>query len=336
MALYYEPKSIAPILQESARVQVPLLSQPSGLSQALPALGGVAEKGFQVAADREKRVRSLELAKRDYDNFLRLSPEEQSLPGNYEHGANAAMALGLPRPNQRPEMADPRLAANMQTGLDIPGAPIAPTKANMSGLQDAMKMKEARDARKLAAQERIDARKAAADTRKIETEKKDAIVSTGKRLPAPTVLNLNEGKNVSRLLPEVEQAISKNAGIFGPMEGRARGMNPYDKTAQTVESRLRTASQAFGRFMEGGVLRKEDEVKYAKMFPQLSDTVEVANNKLAIVRRQLAQKYNDDKTTMGKSGYDVSAFADLEVPASVFDDKKGSASSDEYLKSMGL
>mgnify|MGYP001600041401 CR=1 FL=1 len=100
MALYYEPKSIAPILQESARVQVPLLSQPSGLSQALPALGGLAEKGFQIAGDREKKRMSLELAKRDYDNFLRLSPEEQSLPGNYEHGANAAMALGLPRPIQ--------------------------------------------------------------------------------------------------------------------------------------------------------------------------------------------------------------------------------------------
>lgn len=143
-----------------------------------------------------------------------------------------------------------------------------------------------------------------------------------KQLPANTVLALNEGKNVARLLPEVEQAIMQNVNIFGPVKGRAGGVNPYDKQAQTVDARMRTASQAFGRFMEGGVLRKEDEEKYRKMFPQLKDTPDLAQNKLAMVRRQIAQKYEDDKNTLGNSGYDVSGFGSLDVPRSLFGSSK--------------
>lgn len=140
----------------------------------------------------------------------------------------------------------------------------------------------------------------------------------GRILPANAVLALNEGKAVARILPEVEQAIKENESMFGPVGGRLQGMNPYDEKAQTVDARMRTASQAFGRFMEGGVLRKEDEEKYRKMFPQLSDIPGVAKNKLSIVRRQLAQKYQDDKGALGGSGYDIAGFGDLEIPASLF------------------
>lgn len=149
----------------------------------------------------------------------------------------------------------------------------------------------------------------------------------GKMLPPATVLGLNEGKAVARILPEVEQAIKENESIFGPVEGRARGANPYDRNAQTIDARMRTASQAFGRFMEGGVLRKEDEDKYRRMFPQLSDEKQVAKNKLSIVRRQLAQKYQDDKSALGGSGYDISGFGDLEIPPSLFGEPAPSGNS---------
>lgn len=147
---------------------------------------------------------------------------------------------------------------------------------------------------------------------------------TAKMLPANTVLAFNEGKNVARLLPDVELALRGNEGIFGPIEGRMGQVNPYDEQAQTVDARMRTASQAFGRFMEGGVLRKEDEEKYRKMFPQLSDTPQVAKNKLAIVRRMLLQKYEDDRQTLGNSGYDTSGFEQLQIPPSIFEEQAGS------------
>lgn len=142
-----------------------------------------------------------------------------------------------------------------------------------------------------------------------------------KQLPPNNVINLNEGAAVSRLLPEVEDALKQSESIMGPLAGRKGSINPYDTKAQTVDARFRTASQAFGKFMEGGVLRKEDEDKYRKMFPQLTDTPDVAKNKLAIVRRQLAQKYNSDRAALGSSGYDVSGLESLSVPDSVFQGK---------------
>jgi hypothetical protein len=145
----------------------------------------------------------------------------------------------------------------------------------------------------------------------------------GRILPANTVMALNEGQAVARMLPDVEKAIMANAGIMGPISGRIKGANPYNTNAQTVDAQFRAASQSFGRFMEGGVLRKEDEEKYRKMFPQFSDKPDVAKNKLAIVRRLLASKYESDRTTMGKSGYDVSGLGTLEIPASLFDAPDG-------------
>jgi hypothetical protein len=144
------------------------------------------------------------------------------------------------------------------------------------------------------------------------------VASGGKMLPPASVLALNEGAAVARMLPEVSAALQEAESIMGPAAGRAGSANPYDTKAQTVDARFRTASQAFGKFMEGGVLRKEDEEKYRKMFPQLSDTPDVARNKLAIVQRMLGQKYESDKGALGGSGYDVSGFGNLQIPDSLF------------------
>lgn len=146
-----------------------------------------------------------------------------------------------------------------------------------------------------------------------------------KTLPPSSIFALNEGKTVARLLPDVEAAIQKNEGKFGPITGRVRSANPYDVDAQTFDARMRSASQSFGKFMESGVLRKEDEEKYRKMFPQASDDDQVKKNKLEIIKRQLAQKYEDDRKTLGRSGYDVSGFETLDIAPSIFNDSSGGA-----------
>ncbi len=122
---------------------------------------------------------------------------------------------------------------------------------------------------------------------------------------------MNEGAAVSRLLPEIGKTIEENQDLFGPVKGRVGGSNPYNTRAQTVDAKIRAASQAFGRFMEGGVLRKEDEEKYRKMFPGLSDKKDVAVGKLSVVSAQLNQKYASDKKALGESGYDVRGLQDL-------------------------
>lgn len=144
----------------------------------------------------------------------------------------------------------------------------------------------------------------------------------GKMLPPANVMAMNEGKTVSRMLPDVERAIASNQDLFGPIAGRIGAANPYDARSQKVQAQMKVASQAFGRFMEGGVLRKEDEIKYEKMFPQLGDTRDVANSKLDIVRRLLAQQYSSGRNALGASGYDVSGLGELAIPPSIFEGQK--------------
>lgn len=127
----------------------------------------------------------------------------------------------------------------------------------------------------------------------------------GTRLPADKVLNVQGGGAILGALPDLQQTIDSNEGLFGPVMGRVGSMNPYDEEAQTIDAQMRAQSQAFGRHMEGGVLRKEDEEKYRKMFPQLTDTPAVAKNKLQLVERMLAQKQSSDIQALKQSGYDT-------------------------------
>jgi hypothetical protein len=132
-----------------------------------------------------------------------------------------------------------------------------------------------------------------------------------KQLSPAEVRTMTEGASVSRMLPDIEKIINENPGSFGPFVGRVGEANPYAEKAQTLQAQIRAVSQAFGRFMEGGVLRKEDEEKYYKMFPQLRDKPNVAKNKLANVRDILSRQYEDKKNSLNESGYDVTGLIDL-------------------------
>ncbi len=168
----------------------------------------------------------------------------------------------------------------------------------------------------------LDIRETEAQARKLEREqaridkKQAAAITKQKRLSPVDIRKFNEGKVVPTQLLDIQDTIANNADIFGPVEGRFRSMNPYDTRAQTIEAQVRASSQSFGRYMEGGVLRKEDEEKYRKMFPNLSDTPDVATNKLAVVQRLLAARQKSDINALRDQGFDVTGLEfGGEVPA---------------------
>lgn len=152
------------------------------------------------------------------------------------------------------------------------------------------------------------------EKQKLKIEREKALNKGGKELSANMVKTLNEGNTIPSLLNGISTTIEKNKDLFGPAEGRARGKNPYDTRAQTVDAEMRASSQAFGRFMEGGVLRKEDEEKYRKMFPSVSDTPDVARAKLEVVDNLLRTKQESDLKAFKAQGYDLTG---LELPEKV-------------------
>jgi hypothetical protein len=81
-------------------------------------------------------------------------------------------------------------------------------------------------------------------------------------------------------LNSLNTSIDQFKDIMGPVGGRLRTLNPYDTDTQAFNSKMTAVAQIVGKAMEGGVLRKEDTIKYARMLPQISDTPEVAKRKI--------------------------------------------------------
>lgn len=140
---------------------------------------------------------------------------------------------------------------------------------------------------------------------KLEIDRDKNKNTNGKELSQNMIRTINEGNQIPAMLEDVRTAIKANQDIMGPIEGRRRALNPWDTESSTLDAQVRAVSQAFGRYMEGGVLRKEDEAKYRKMFPNSSDTPEVAANKLLIVERLLKQRQGSDIEAFKSQGYNL-------------------------------
>jgi len=125
--------------------------------------------------------------------------------------------------------------------------------------------------------------------------------------PAQTNL-ISEGKQLQLVLNPLYQTIKNNENAFGPVSGFFGSANPYNTNAQTIDAEMRRASQTIGKYMEGGVLRKEDEEKYRKMLPQLTDTPAVAKNKLDGVKDLLSGKIKSYINDYTSAGFDTSSF----------------------------
>jgi hypothetical protein len=137
----------------------------------------------------------------------------------------------------------------------------------------------------------------------------------GKPLSPSDIEKFGGGRDAFSQLDQLTQTVEKNRDIFGPVAGRISGNNPYDRKAQAVQSEINTARQVIGKFLEGGVLRKEDESKYEKILATLNDTDVSAMDKLTIVRKMIEDRQNANVSALKAQGYDVSGIDIGDIPA---------------------
>jgi hypothetical protein len=132
--------------------------------------------------------------------------------------------------------------------------------------------------------------------------------SGGKPLPSSDVLKLTEGDQMPGLMAGLESDIKENSDVMGPFVGRMGKLNPYDTKSQVFNSKMATAAQIVGKYMEGGVLRAEDVPKYRAMLPQITDTPEVAEAKRQQVQAMLERKKSGDVKGLIGAGYKAQSF----------------------------
>ena len=83
------------------------------------------------------------------------------------------------------------------------------------------------------------------------------------------------------------------------------GLGTEAKKKQAVIDRVK---QVIGKTLEGGVLRKEDEYKYEKILPTISDNPGVVLTKLGGLETAITLRKSRRMDALGDAGYDVSRF----------------------------
>ena len=147
---------------------------------------------------------------------------------------------------------------------------------------------------------------------KVARVKALAKVKQGDDLSEKQAVNLSEGIGLPKALDKFQtDFLDENLDLFAPISGQFHKRNPFSTRTQIFEAATRQMSQEYGRFMEGGVLRKEDEEKYKKIFPNVTDTVEVARAKMKLVKDRMVQKHKDIVAGLRAQGFKVSKFFDI-------------------------
>lgn len=130
----------------------------------------------------------------------------------------------------------------------------------------------------------------------------------GKQLASEQVNRLSEYDSSLNMLDDLKGLIETNKDNFGPVKGYVGKLNKYDTTAQSLNSAIAKANQVVGKALEGGKLAEGDAIRYEKMLPNLSDSPEVALEKLNQVIKLVADKKNSELKTFRESGLNVSDF----------------------------
>lgn len=78
--------------------------------------------------------------------------------------------------------------------------------------------------------------------------------------------------------------------------------------AKAQQAAINQVKQVIGKALEGGVLRKEDEIKYEKILPVIGDEPSVAAAKIDGLVKLIIQKRQNKLDSLEDAGYDVSKF----------------------------
>lgn len=79
-------------------------------------------------------------------------------------------------------------------------------------------------------------------------------------------------------------------------------------SAKQKQASIDRVKQVIGKALEGGVLRKEDEIKYEKILPTIYDTPEVVASKLQGLKEALTLRRQTTIDALSDAGYDVTRY----------------------------
>jgi hypothetical protein len=106
----------------------------------------------------------------------------------------------------------------------------------------------------------------------------------------------------------VEGATGTSAAIGAAVPKWVTDLTGLGTDAKKKQALIDRVKQVIGKTLEGGVLRKEDEVKYEKILPTVSDTTEVVVSKLDGLEQAIRQRRQTHVDALEDAGYNVGKF----------------------------
>jgi hypothetical protein len=133
------------------------------------------------------------------------------------------------------------------------------------------------------------------------------------RLPINFVNNIAEIDDALRQVSELtdpQSGVVGDTGLF-PSLGywTPNAVTEYTGIGEDAKQRvalINLTRQVIGKGLEGGVLRKEDEIKYKDILPVINDPPEVVRGKLSNLQKMLQGRREIVLQTIEGSGYDTS------------------------------
>ena len=296
---YFQPQSIAPILQEGLRARAPYLAQPTGgIEAALPALGKVAEAGFDVS-----KKRSVLAQQQAYADYLSKVDSGTATEDDHKTGMIAGLSLGMNPPDllqkqlQRSQIGENVASAKLKTATaDLYASGGAPTGSS-EGPEIITK-----DGRQFMVRKDIKGRvsytslQPTGDEKPIpaETAKTQNLARAGLGAIAQIRAIVNDPANKKRFLDPNFVA----GGIGGQFLAAATG----DTQSQILSQQIQEAGDAIARLRTGAAITDSEEARYGNLLKGRFKTPEAYANALKTVETFLTNVERDLQTGRRKMG----------------------------------
>ena len=330
---YYEPKSIAPILQSGLQSRMQNISQPTGgLQAALPALGQMAESAF---AQRKKM--SIMEAQKAYADYLSKVDAGTATDEDHRTGVMAGLSLGL----QPPKRETPMDRSIQQASLEKTQAETAKLKRPdpaVHGSDAAFytnpvtgMMFRIKPGHKGSEYIPLPGQMIGPDGK--------TIFSTDKPIPAETIKAGSLAEAGQRAIaqirgiiasPENKKRLLSPSAIAGGFGGDALALVLGDEQAQIMGQQIQEAGDAIARLRTGAAITASEEARYGNLLKGRFKTAAAYANALATVDRFLSDVQRDIKVGRRKIAFDAASPAPSASAPPV-----AASSSDDLLSKYG-
>lgn len=133
-----------------------------------------------------------------------------------------------------------------------------------------------------------------------------------KMLPAGMVESQSAAKYINdTVLTDLASTLKQNQDILGPAQGLMGkglgflGVGDRAEKQRVIQSNIDAGVQEIGKFLEGGKLAEGDLARYREMAPKVTDPPNVAQQKLQLLSKLVAEKQRASLEALRASGYDV-------------------------------